>query len=324
MKPVQRIVWILAFTLPALALARAPDARAQEQQLQAAQVKLAAGQHDQAWRLYRPLAAHGHPLAQFVVGQFFQQGWGRPADPVAACTWFEKAAHKHVPYAEHLWADCLAQGVGRLADIPQALAWYERAAEDGHWLSLCTAAGHLIRGEGVAKDVARGLALCTRAAQADSPPAMLALARHLDEGGDVPQDLVTARHWYEQAAQRRVPAAQYRLGVMLAEGLGGPADPDAALFWLESAASAGFAAAYLPTAVLYGNAPVQADSRALAPAYLAKAYLWAAAAKARPTDEREQARARLIEGQILAVMPASWRPDLDRKVAEHLTRFNPP
>ena len=67
---------------------------------------------------------------------------------------------------------------------------------------------------------------------------------------------------------------------------------------------------------------VDFDSRALAPAYLAKAYLWAAAAKARPTDEREQARARLIEGQILAVMPASWRPDLDRKVAEHLARFS--
>lgn len=166
--------------------------------------------------------------------------------------------------------------------------------------------------------------MCTRAAQADSPPAMLQLARYLHQDADVVQDLPQARYWYEQAAQRHQAEAQYRLGLMLAEGQGGPADADAALRWLESAASAGYSQAYLPTAVLYGNADVQAGTGALAPAHLAKVYLWTRAAMASHLAPQQQAQALEIETQVLAVMPASWRPELDRKVAEHLARLATP
>jgi uncharacterized protein len=318
--------WLTAtcmLMLPCATL-HAKDSPAQARQLQMAQAALTAGQYAQAWKPYRSLADKGHPLAQFVVGQFLQQGWGRPVDAAAACTWFRKAAQQRVPYAEHLWADCLAQGIGRKADMAQAVSWYERAAEDGHWLSGCTAARHLLRGEGVPKDAARGLALCTRAAQSDSPPAMLQLAQLVDEGGAAPQDLPAARYWYEQAAQHRLREAQYRLGVMLAQGLGTQADLDRARYWLETAASAGYLPAYLPTAELYGNAPVQAGTGALAPEHLAKVYLWSAAARARQTDPRLREQASQIEAQALAVMPASWRTELDRKVAEHLARVASP
>lgn len=322
------------FLLPGLAavcVLMAPGAlRAQgrsttlQQELQAAQAALAAGHHDEAWPRYRRLAERGNALAQFVVGQFLQQGWDRPVDQVAACNWFSKAAGQRVPYAEHLWADCLAQGTVRKPDIVQALNWYERAAEDGHWLSLCAAARYHIRGQGVAQDVPRGLAMCTRAAQAESPPAMLQLARYYQQDADVPQNLPGARYWYEQAARRQQPEAQYRLGLMLAQGQGGPADPDTALHWLERAASAGYAEAYLPTAVLYGNADVQADTGALAPAHLAKVYLWAAAAKASHLPPPQQALASSIESQALAIMPPPWLPELNRQIAEHLARFAPP
>lgn len=294
------------------------------QELQAAQAALTAGHQEQAWQGYRRLAERGNALAQFVVGQFLQQGWGRPIDQPAACTWFSKAAGQHVPYAAHLWADCLAQGIGRQQDIALALSWYQQAADDGHWLSLCSAARYLIHGQGVAKDVQRGLSMCTRAAQAESPPAMLQLAHYYEQDADVPQDLPRARYWYEQAAQRQWPEAQYRLGLMLAQGLGGPSQPDAALTWLESAASAGYAEAYLPTAVLYGNADVQAETGALAPDHLAKVYIWVAAAKASKLPASQQALASTIENQVLAVMPASWRPELDRKVAAHLAHFATP
>lgn len=282
-----------------------------------AQAAHAAGELDRAYALYQGLARH-NPLAQFALGRFHQNGWGRSADAAAACGWFEKAAQHKVPAAEHFFADCLAQGIGRPADAPAALAWYERAASHGHVISWCSAADMLVEGRGVPKDAARGLALCAQAAQAQSAPAMLRLARYHDEGGPLPQDLATARHWYEEAAQRGVPQAQYRLGVMLAQGEGGKADANAAVFWLESAAGQGHVPAYLPTAELYANASPQAGTGALAAEHLAKVYLWTAAAKARATEAWQREAALAMEAQVLAVMPASWRPALDKQVAEHL------
>lgn len=289
--------------------------------LDAAQSALASGEVRRAYTLYMR-HARSNPLAQFVIGQFHQNGWGRPADPVAACGWFEKAARQGIPTAAHLWGDCLAHGIGRAPDVPEALAWYDRAAAHGHLLSLCTAGDRLIRGDGVQQDAARGMAMCTRAAQAHVPSAMLTVGRHLDEGRHVPQDLAAARQWYELAArQHRLPEAQYRLGLMQAQGLGGNTDLNAALFWLEQAASEGHAPAYLPTALLYGHAPPQAATGALAPEHLAKAYLWAKAAGARQANPDQRDQARQLEAELLARMPATWQAALDRKVAEHLSRF---
>jgi TPR repeat protein len=288
--------------------------------LDAAQRALAARDFQRAHGLYMRHADR-NPLAQFVIGQFHQQGWGRPVDAVKACDWFGKAARQHVPTAEHLWGDCLAQGIGRDKDIAAALTWYERAAEDGHLLSLCTAADFHFRGEGVTRDTVRAIAMCKRVAEAHSPPAMLQLARFLEQAEPGAQDLAAARHWYTQAALHGVPEACHRLGLMLAQGQGGAPDLEAALFWLESAAAAGHLPAYLPAAILYGHAPVQADTGALAPAHLAKIYLWAKAAAARTADPDQADQARRIETQVLTVMPGDWLPDLDRKVAEHLSRF---
>lgn len=289
--------------------------------LKEAQAALTAKDYRTAYRLYQRQAAD-NALAQFVLGLFHQNGWGRAPNPVTACDWFEKAATKHIPAAEHFWGDCLAQGIGHTQDIPGAIDWYNKAASHGHLISLCAAADYYIQGKGVDKDVPKGLALCTQAAEANSPPAMLKLARYYQDGRDVPQNLAAARHWYQQAAERRVAEAQFRLGVMLAQGEGGAPDLTSALLLLETAASEGYAPAYLPTAILYGNAPVQAETGALTPEHLAKIYLWTSAAKARSNAPEERAEAEKIQAQVLAVMPASWRPNLDKQVAAHLAKYS--
>ena len=287
---------------------------------QAAQKALASGDYRTAYARYARIAA-SNPLAQFTLGLFEQNGWGRKPNPVAACAWFEKAARKQVPAAEHFWGDCLAQGTGRPTDIPAALSWYEKAASHGHFISWCSAAEHYLSGQSIPQDVEKGLTLCTQAAQANSPPAMIWLAKHYLEGSTLKQDLAAARYWYLQAAELRSTEAQFRLGVMLAQGQGGEPDLNAALFWLETAASEGYAPAYLPTAILYANASVQPETGALAPEHLAKIYLWLRAAKACNTDPAQNVEIERIEKQVLAVMPESWRPDLDKKVAAHLARY---
>jgi len=316
----KRLIVIAGFLFYLVGYAQAAKQADSNTESQAAQKALASGDYRTAYARYARLAA-SNPLAQFTLGLFEQNGWGRKPNPVAACAWFEKAAQKRIPAAEHFWGDCLAQGTGHSADIAAAVGWYEKAASHGHFISWCSAAEHYLTGQGIPQDVKKGLALCTQAAQANSPPAMLWLARHYLEGGAVKQDLAAARYWYQQAAERQVAEAQYRLGLMLAEGQGGESDLNAALFWLETAAADGYASAYLPTAILYANASVQPDTGALAPEHLAKIYLWLAAAKARNADPGQGEEIRRIEVQVLAVMPEGWRPDLDKKVATHLAQF---
>lgn len=288
--------------------------------LRPAQQALAAADYRTAYARYARLAA-GNPLAQFSLGLFHQYGWGRPVDAAQACRWYQKAAEKNIPTAQHLLGDCLLHGTHQAADPAQALLWYRKAAGNGHLLSLCAAGELYIQGRGVAKDVAQGLALCTQAAQADSTPTMLKLANYYREGKEVPPDLAAARYWYQQAAERHSSQAQYRLGLMLGEAQGGAADLPAARFWLETAAAAGYADAYLPTAILYANADPDPASGALAPEHLAKLYLWLSAAKARAPDDVQRAEITRIEAMVLAVMPASWRPGLDQQVAAHLAKY---
>lgn len=319
-----------------LLLAAAPHGQAApgdaRTELALAQKALAARDYPAAHAAYAR-HAEANPLAAFTMGLFEQQGWGRPVDPKAACAWFDKAAQRNIPAAQQLFGDCLAQGIGRAADGPAAVRWYRQAAAAGISYALCSAGDLYIAGTLLPRDVAQGLALCTTAAQAESPPAMLKLADYYREGTRVPANARLARFWYDQAAQRHNHEAQFRLGVMLSEGEGGAADPALARFWLEHAATEGYAPAYLPTAILYANAAVDPATGALAPNDLAKIYMWIQAAKAAAgadTDTADAAKpgaaARLaeiarIDALVAAVMPSQWQPELDRRVAEHLSKF---
>lgn len=317
-----------------LLLAAAPHGQAAPGDLRAelaqAEQALAARDYPAAYAAYARHAGT-NPLAAFTMGLFEQQGWGRPVDPKAACAWFDKAAQRNIPAAQQLFGDCLAQGIGRGADGLAAVRWYRQAAAAGISYALCSAGDLYIAGTLLPRDVVQGLALCTAAAQAESPPAMLKLADYYREGTRVPPNARLARFWYDQAAQRHNHEAQFRLGVMLSEGEGGAADPALARFWLEHAATEGYAPAYLPTAILYANAAVDPATGALAPNDLAKIYMWNQAAKAADTDSANAAKpgatGRLaeiarIDALVAAVMPSQWQPALDRRVAEHLSKFS--
>lgn len=306
-----------------LLFALAPEALAGKRldlELQPAQRALAAGDYKKAYSLYSRHTSH-NPLAQFTLGLFYRDGWGRASNQIEACRWFEKAAHSNIPAAQQFFGDCLARGIGRPIDGKAAVDWYRKAAANGVVYALCSAGDVYIKGTVVDKDVRQGIALCTQAALADSPPAMLRLADYYRKGTDVPQDLAAARYWYQQAAERHVHEAQYHLGVMLSEGQGGSPDLTKALFWLETAASEGYAPAYLPTAILYANAAPDPKTGALTPENLAKIYLWNSAAKACATDPSQLAEINRINAMVLAVMPTDWRPMLDKKITAHLAKY---
>jgi TPR repeat protein len=307
---------ILAASVYAPTTVAAKDLRAE---LAPADRALAAQDYPAAYRAYAHHAGH-NPLAQFNLGLFEQQGWGRPADPAAACAWFDKAAQRNIPAAQQFLGDCLAQGIGRAVDGTAALHWYAKAAAAGIAAASCSAGELYLAGQVVPRDVAQGLALCTQAAQAESMPAMLKLADYYSNSRD---HLPLARFWYDQAAQRHSHVAQWRLGLMQSAGEGGAPDVAQARFWLEHAAMEGYAPACLPTAILYANAPLDPVTGALAPADLAKVYMWNQAARATTPDPIQLAGIARIDAMVLAVVPPPWQAGLDRKVAAHLARFAP-
>lgn len=288
--------------------------------LKRADKALAAQQYDLAYREYARLAAR-NPLAQFTLGLFELEGWGRARNPVAACRWFGKAAQGNIPAAQQLFGDCLAAGTGQAADGKAAELWYRKAAQAGIAYALCSAGQLYIRGQAIGKDVTRGLELCAQAAQAGSVPAMLRIADYYRDDKDVPQNLAAARYWYQQAAENNDLEAQYRLGVMLGQGEGGDANPSLALSWLEHAASEGYAPAYFPVAILYGNSALDPATGAMTPENLAKMYMWSSAAMATTKNAAEREQLERIGKMLDQLVPAEWKPVLDRRVAEHLAKF---
>lgn len=281
--------------------------------LASADAALAANDYANAYQAYARHAAT-NPLAQFNLGLFAQQGWGRPADAVAACAWFAQAAHGHIPAAMQFLGDCLVAGTGRAVDGQAALQWYAQAAASGIATAHCSAGELFINGAIVPRDVARGLALCAAAARQESLPAMLTLAEYYRTHAQAP----LARYWYAQAAERHHGAAQWRLCTMLAEGEGGAAAPAQARFWCEQAAMAGHVPAYLATAILYANAPLDPATGAMEPNDLARVYMWNRAARASTSNPDQLAVIARIDAMVLVVMPAQWQADLDRRVAGHL------
>jgi TPR repeat protein len=287
-------------------------------ELKEAQAALAAGDYDKAYPQYLHFAEKkNNPLAQFTLGMFHRLGWGRPVDRAAACAWYERAAEGKIPTAAHFLGECFEQGIGRPADPARAAVWYERAAGLGHYMSLCSLAGLYMSGRGVPKDAKKGLALCRQAAERGAVPARVRVGRYLLEGEESIRDPEAAHAWFEAAAATS-PEAQYYLGLMHRDGLGHAKAPDEARSWFERAASRGYVPAYFQTARLY--LAISPDLKIGRPSedHLAKAYMWlsATAKRSRNADELKQTGALL--DQVLAIMPKTWVPTLDERVAAHL------
>jgi TPR repeat protein len=293
--------------------------------LRKANKALAAGDYDRAHQEFlRHATDKGNALAQFNLALMHENGWGRPADPVAACDWHEKAASGGIPYSSHRLAECLINGIGRPADAKAAADWYRKAADLGHFISLCDLGDLYMRGKGVEKDPGEAAALCTKAAERRLPQAQLRVARYYLEGDASIRDEAQGIKWLEAAAAQGLPEAQYRLGMLLRAHTGH--DGSAAVkarYLLETAASHGYLPAYLPVGELYLQAPRDPDSGRLPPDDLAKAYLWLSAAVRRLEDPASLASAKALLEKVREAMPQTWAPSLDAKVNAHLAEHAP-
>lgn len=289
-----------------------------------AQQALAAGNYIRAYDQFLYFAEHDdNPLAQFTVALFYDFGWGRPADPVLACQWHERAAGGEIPQAQVRLAECLLNGVHRTADPAAAAEWYRRAAENGIPMALCELAKIYIAGQGVVKDQKEGLALCRSAAEQGIAKAMTQLGRFYLEGDDEIRDFGLAFDWFSRAAESRSVEGMYYLATMMRDGLVINGSPEAARFWFESAAAAGYVPAYYPTARLYYLAEGDPETGVIAAEDLAKLYMWLQLTIKRSGDDAELAEAKKMLADVVQLIPDRWLTELDEKIAQHIKEISP-
>jgi uncharacterized protein len=303
------------FLIPLLVCAPLSVGADTQRQLQRAQKTLAKGDYATAYAQFQQI---DHPLAEFNTALMLDLGLGRPPDRAEACRWYEKAAKGNIPTGLVRHAECLADGVRDAPDPAQAAAWYARALEQGHLQAGCALGQLHMLGQGVPMDKPRGLELCTEAARAGSPRAMLQLARWFSGEDGAIRDEQQALRWYHAAATEQIAKAQHALGMMVLAGRVEELAPPQALGWLEAAATQGYAASYLPLAVIYWHHRSDAFPDSPPAQDLAKAYLWASAAREGAPDETTREEAATLVGQIDALMPGTWKAELDEKVRAHL------
>jgi len=292
-----------------------------QDKLTLAQQWLAEGKYPQAFEVFQSYAQEKqHPLAQFTLALFYQLGWGREKDEIQACQWHGKAAEKGVPAASHFFAECLQNGTHQPVDYSAAMHWYQEAASLGHTISLCALAELKMQGGGLEKNPQQALESCESVAAAGSVPAQLKMGQFYLEGDQSIRDSQKAATWFGYAAEKGALEANYYLGLINRDIYD---DTARALHWFESAASQGYAPAYYPTARLYFAAPVSEATGMPKAENLAKSYLWLLATQQQSQQEHDlQASAQMLE-QVLRIMPASWKADLDQKVAQHLQKYHP-
>ncbi|MDO8302455.1 MAG: tetratricopeptide repeat protein [Sedimentisphaerales bacterium] len=290
-----------------------------DRDVKAAQAMLANGDYAQAFAIYHAAATNGHhPLAQFSLAQFYQNGWGGVVDQKLACSWFEQAAQSGVPAAQHMTGLCYEAGTHRPADPAVAAGWFQKAAQAGHLHSICHLGNLLMTGNGAAKDPNKALELCRSAALQGSVPAQIWMGKFHLYGDPTVRNPQDAYQWFLAAAQKHTAEAFYHLGTILDQGLIDSHDAVQPRQLFEQAASLKYIPAYFQAGKHFFAAEPDSETNRLSAEHLAKAYLWISAAIHQSTDAEEVAAAQTIRQKILAVMPLTWLAELDRKVTQHV------
>ena len=104
------------------------------------------------FRSFKARAEKGDAVAQFSLGNCYENGNGVAKNLDEAANWWRKAADQGHPNAQFKTGLCYESGIGVPRDFVQAVSWYRKAAEQGHAGAQFNLGGRYYNGEGVTKD----------------------------------------------------------------------------------------------------------------------------------------------------------------------------
>ena len=119
--------------------------------------------------------------AGFLMGTAFAEGLGKTVDPVAAASWYERAALLGNMLAQHNMGNIYAAGTGVPEDDLRAVFWWRQAADQGDAIPQFRLAVMLEEGRGVGVDIEAALRWYRQSAGRGYAPAQAALARLLQD-----------------------------------------------------------------------------------------------------------------------------------------------
>lgn len=115
--------------------------------------------------------------AVFLMGTAFDEGLGKPVDPVQAAVWHRRAAERGHVLGAHNLGNQYAAGRGLEEDHTLAAEWWLQAAEQGDAITQLRLGEAYEAGRGVLLDLARAREWYGRAAAAGNVQAREALER---------------------------------------------------------------------------------------------------------------------------------------------------
>jgi hypothetical protein len=142
------------------------------------------------------------------AGRCLELGVGVEADPVAAATWYTRAAQGDSTEGSYLLALCYFNGAGVKADESKAMLMLEWAATKGHAKAQGMFGAKLLTGKGTKKDPVKGVWMLKQAAGAGHVDSMYALGLIYHVGQPVKKDLAKAADWLDRAARAGHPNAK--------------------------------------------------------------------------------------------------------------------
>ncbi|MBX9844993.1 MAG: sel1 repeat family protein [Xanthobacteraceae bacterium] len=157
-----------------------------------------------ALEMLLPLAQHGDPVAQEILGFMYMRGDGIPADATTAFNWFALAADAGRAEAQFQLGRIYRDGTDVPRDGKTALYWFGRAAQQGAPDAM-NAAGEIYLGrDDVSADYAAALEWFFHAAEHGSAQAMFNIGTRYALGQGVARDEIEAFKWFELAAKEGI------------------------------------------------------------------------------------------------------------------------
>ena len=215
--------------------------------------QVAAGQlnTEDSFQAIRGAACLGDAIAQFRLGQRYDQGKNVKQDSFEAFFWYKRAAEQADAYAQFNVEVMYQDGDGVKRNAAKAVFWFLKAAEQGD-ADAQKALGEIYdEGCGVKKDVARAFFWYLKAAEKGDAQAQFNVGQMYEDGDGVEADAVLAVFWYRKSAEQAYAEAQCNLASMYARGEGVETDSGEAFNWFYKAANNGSKYAQLSLASVY-------------------------------------------------------------------------
>jgi TPR repeat protein len=181
-------------------------------------------------------ADNGSAPASRMVGTMYDKGTGVPENPIAAATWYRRAASTDYE-AQYLLSHMDETGRGTARNEAEAMVLLRDAAVGGWLLAQRTLGERLETGTSVKKNETEAAYWYRHAADRGDLAAEMKLAEFLAKGRGVDKNEAEAITWYRKAADQGSGEAAWQLAQMYFKGHGTAKDDAAGMDWLKKAAT---------------------------------------------------------------------------------------